>query len=235
VIGVHPSEGHDIPGVRSIRQLQQTEFFLPDEYDGTVEVDNQEAYELALRLNREESIPAGPSSGMALAGALATIADRPHNRVVVVFPDSAFKYASSVARHIVGLTGESRRQKSRREGLFDAMIEHTRHNPHLTIDVDPAHEKWQTGRVFVLDVRQPEEFSRGHVPGAVNIPLLDLPDHVEQLPTDFDTPILTVCQRGNISLPGVLYLNSLGYNDARSVNGGTNAWTEIGFETETGL
>jgi rhodanese-related sulfurtransferase len=44
-----------------------------------------------------------------------------------------------------------------------------------------------------------------------------------------------VCQRGNISLPGVLYLNSLGYNDARSVNGGTNAWTEIGFETETGL
>jgi rhodanese-related sulfurtransferase len=235
VIGVHPSEGHDIPGVRSIRQLQQTEFFLPDEYDGTVEVDNQEAYELALRLNREESIPAGPSSGMALAGALATIADRPDNRVVVVFPDSAFKYASSVARHIVGLTGESRKQPSRREGLFDAMIEHTRHNPHLTIDVDPAHEKWQTGRVFVLDVRQPEEFSRGHVPGAVNIPLLDLPDHVEQLPTDFDTPILTVCQRGNISLPGVLYLNSLGYNDARSVNGGTNAWTEIGFETETGL
>ena len=69
VVGVHPGEGHDIPGVRSIRQLKQTEFFLPDEYDGMIEIGNEDAYALTLRLNREESIPAGPSSGMALAGA----------------------------------------------------------------------------------------------------------------------------------------------------------------------
>jgi rhodanese-related sulfurtransferase len=45
---------------------------------------------------------------------------------------------------------------------------------------------------------------------------------------------LTVCGRGNISLPGVLYLNSLGYREAHSVTGGIGAWSERGFVTETG-
>ena len=234
VIGVHPAEGHDIPGVRSIRQLQQTEFFLPDEYDGTVEVGNQDAYALTLRLNREESIPAGPSSGMALAGALTAIPDTPGNRVVIMFPDNVFKYASSMVRHIEGMApAVMPRAKSRREELFDAIIEHTRHNPHLTIDVEAAHHKWQTEMPFVIDVRQREEFARGHIPGSFNIPLLELPDNQDLLPSDLDTPVLTVCARGNISLPGVLYLNSLGFRDAHSVTGGIGAWAEHGFDTET--
>ena len=68
VVGVHPGEGHDIPGVRSIRQLKQTEFFLPDEYDGMIEIGNEDAYALTLRLNREESIPPGPARGWLSPG-----------------------------------------------------------------------------------------------------------------------------------------------------------------------
>ena len=52
-------------------------------------------------------------------------------------------------------------------------------------------------------------------------------------PHDRDVPILSVCQRGNISLSGVLYLQSLGYRNARSVTGGTNAWLERGSATES--
>jgi len=62
---------------------------------------------------------------------------------------------------------------------------------------------------------------------------LDLPQHVGDLPEDLDAPVLSVCQRGNISLSGVLYLQSLGYRNARSVTGGTNAWLERGFTTES--
>ena len=233
VIGVHPAEGHDIPGVRSIRQLEQTEFFLPDEYDGTVEIANEEAYALTLRLNREESIPAGPSSGLALAGALARIPDQPGLRVVVMFPDNAFKYASSMAKHIPDLAPPSLpRAKSRREELFDAIIEHARHNPHLTVDVDAAHDRWEHERPYVVDVRHPDEYAQGHIPGAINIPLLELPDNQELLPADLDTPVLTVCARGNISLPGVVYLNSLGYRDAHSVTGGMAGWVDKGYELE---
>jgi rhodanese-related sulfurtransferase len=171
---------------------------------------------------------------MALAGALAAIPDLPGTRVVVMFPDNAFKYASSMVRHIEGLDpGALPKTRSRREELFDAIIEHTRHNPHLTIDIDSAHEEWESEKPLVIDVRQPEEFALGHIPGAVNIPLLDLPDNQDLLPADLDTPVLTVCQRGNISLPGVLYLNSLGFRDAHSITGGTNAWIDHGFEVES--
>ena len=103
VLGVYPSEGHDIPGVRSLRQLKLTSFYLPREYDGQVEVSDDEAYDLTLRLNRQESIIAGPSSGMALAGAIRQVPDEPGVVAVVIFPDNVFKYTSNMVKHIPGL------------------------------------------------------------------------------------------------------------------------------------
>ena len=233
VLGVYPGEGHDIPGVRSIRQLPQTLFFRPEEYDGLVEVQNQEAYELCLRLNREESITAGPSSAMALAGAFRLCPDEPGNVVVVIFADSIFKYSSSVVKHLAGLGMPLGGSKSRREQLLDEMIENARVNAELIIDVDDAHGMWESGEPFVVDVRQPEDFGGEHIPGAVNIPLLDLPELVAKLPSDLDEPVLSVCQRGNLSLSGVLFLHSLGYRNARSITGGTSAWRDRGFATES--
>ncbi len=233
VLGVHPAEGHDIPGVRSIRQLQQTRFFHPEKYDGLVEIQNQEAFELSQRLNREESITAGPSSAMALAGAFKLIADEPDNLVVVIFPDSAFKYASSVVKHLPGLGSAPASAKSKWEELLDEMIENARINPDLTLDAEAAHELWEKHAPLVIDVRDNSEYSVTHIPGAINAPLLEMAEHLAELPEDRDTAILTVCQRGNMSLPGVLFLHSLGYGCARSVTGGINAWQEMGFATES--
>ncbi len=231
VIGVHPSEGHDIPGVRSIRQLSQTRFFDPDSYDGLVEVDNETAYRLCARLNREESIPAGPSSGMALAGAFLTVPDEPGTKVVVIFPDNAFKYASSMKRHFPEVaSAPAAPTRSRREGFLDVLVENTRANPDLTIDVEGARE-WIGQGAFVLDVRDEDSYARAHVPEAWNTPLLDLPERADQLPEDRGIPVLAICQRGNLSLSAVLYLKSLGFENVRSVNGGTNAWMDSGGET----
>lgn len=113
------------------------------------------------------------------------------------------------------------------------MIENARHNPNLTIDVESAHELWERERPLVVDVRDHDIYSRSHITGAVNIPLLDLPHHLGELPDDRDAPVLTVCQVGDTSLSGVLYLNSLGYSNARSITGGTNAWQTHGFATES--
>ena len=233
ILGVHPEEGHDIPGVRSIRQLQQTQLFVPDEYDGLVEVTNQEAFDLCLRLNREESIIAGPSSAMALSGALRLVPDAPGNVVVVIFPDSAFKYASSVVKYIPGLTAEEVKSASPRNALLDKMVENVRGNPDLTIGVDAAHAQWQDGKSSVIDVRPAEEFQEAHIPGARSLPLAELGDDPSALPSDLAAPILSVCQRGNSSLSGVLFLKSLGYRNVRSIDGGTLAWREKGFETDS--
>ncbi len=230
VLGVHPTPGHDIPGVRSLNQLAQTEFFAPDDYDGLFEVDDKRAFEMCLRLNQEESLTAGPSSGMALAGALSLVPDEPGNVVVVIFPDSVFKYASSILRNVAGM-GTPQASGTKREQLLDAMIENARANPDLTIAVESAHELWQTEKPLVIDVRKPDAHRSQHIPGALNVPLDDLTDLVPFLPEDLDKPLLAVCERGNISLSGVLFLSSLGYRNAKSITGGTQAWSERGFAT----
>ena len=231
VLGAHPQEGHDIPGVRSIRQLQQTKLFFPDEYDGMVEVTNQQAFDLCLRLNREESIVCGPSSAMALFGAFRLVPDAPGNLVVVIFPDSAFKYASSVTKHLSGLVAAGVKKEASRSPLLDTMVENVRGNVELTISVDDAHAQFQTGGPFVIDVRPRDQYNEAHVPGAINMPLSELGELRAGLPNDLDTPILSVCQRGNLSLSGLLFLKSLGYRNVRSIDGGTLAWREKGYET----
>ena len=233
VLGVHPNEGHDIPGVRSLRQLQQTKLFFPDEYDGLIEVQNQTAFELCLRLNREESIVAGPSSAMALQGAFELVPDEPGNLVVVIFPDNAFKYASSVVKHLPGLTAQPA-AKPDRDPLLEAMRENVRGNADLTVSVDEARALLQNGKPFVMDVRPYEQYREAHLPGAVNLPLKELGDAVAAgaLPADRGAPILSVCQRGNASLSGLLYLKSLGYRDVRSMTGGTLAWRDKGYPVE---
>ena len=231
VLGVHPAAGHDIPGVRSIVQLRQAEFFSPDEYDGMVEIENKEAFELCLRLNQEESITAGPSSGLALAGALDLVPDEPGHVVVIIFADSIFKYASSVIKSVAGMGNPQPSGPNQRERLLDEMIENARANEDLTIDVRSAHELWENEKVMVVDVREPDAHRREHVPGALNVPLHDLPEYVSLLPEDKDATVLTICERGNLSLSGVLFLDSLGYRNARSINGGTQEWAADGFAT----
>lgn len=232
VLGVHPGEGHDIPGVRSLRQLQQTQLFRPEEYDGLAEIQNQDAFELCLRLNREESIIAGPSSALALAGSFELVPDEPGNSVVVIFPDSAFKYASSFVKYLPGLVAEENESASPRHALLDKMVENVRASADLTIDVEAAYDHWQTHTPFVMDVRPRDQYQEAHIPGAVNMPLAELGEDLTALPGDLDAPILSVCQRGESSLRGVLFLKSLGFCNVRSINGGTLAWREMGFTVD---
>jgi len=237
VIGVHPEEGHDIPGVRSIKQLELTKLFLPHEYDALVEVSDADAFDMCLRLNREESIIAGPSSAMALVGALKVIEDDPDAVVVVIFPDNAFKYASTFERHFPDLrvmhgAESSVAGPSPSEELFDTLVENSR-NPHNTCEVDDLRAGLEgDAKPFFLDVRMPEIYERQHVAGAVNIPTDEITSRIGELPADRNQPIVTVCNRGNLSLRGMLVLQSLGFRNVKSLNGGTVAWAEQGLPTE---
>lgn len=235
VIGVYPEEGHDIPGVRSIRQLQQTKLFKPDLYDELVEVTNREAYDLCLRLNQEESIIAGPSSAMALAGALKVIKDQPDAVVVIIFPDNVFKYASSIQRHFpqmfsdtIGSPANSE-SKNKKEELFEKLVEFSR-NSKDTIELEDARQKRDTSAPVFIDVREDRQYRATHVTGAVNIPMSELDEKHQGLPENFDQEIITVCNKGNLSLSGLLVLKSMGYTNVKSLNGGTTGWVDKGYE-----
>ncbi len=237
VIGVYPEEGHDIPGVRSMVQLQQTKLYRPQQYNDTIEVTNRESFDMCLRLNREESIIAGPSSGMALVGALKLIPDEPGTVAVVIFPDNVFKYASSFQRHFPSICpAEAKAQStasSKNERFLAEMIENLK-NQHDSIKVDDLQQQLQQPeRPLVVDVRPAEMFAESHIVGSLNIPQEDLAQRAGELPSDREAPIIMVCGIGKFSKPTTLYLKSMGYRNVRSMRGGINEWVRKDHPTES--
>lgn len=82
----------------------------------------------------------------------------------------------------------------------------------------------------VLDVRESEEYAGGHLPGARLLPLGVLPVRMHELVKE---PVYVVCQSGGRSAQAQQLLARAGF-DARSVSGGTAAWTSSGRPVETG-
>lgn len=74
---------------------------------------------------------------------------------------------------------------------------------------------------FVLDVREPGEFAGGSIPGAVNIPLGDLPRRLADVP--HDRTIACLCRSGNRSGEAQSILLGKGF-DAVNLTGGMLAW-----------
>jgi cysteine synthase B len=233
VLGVHPAEGHDIPGVRSLRQLKQTALFFPKEYDGLVEVSNEEAFELCKRINQEESLIAGPSSGMALAGALKLLPDEPGVMCVVLFPDNAFKYASSLRKHLPELFAGAKPEGGGASSPHLASIVDLARASDDVIEPSGARTILEgTEAATLVDVRSPEEYANLHARDARNVPLPDLATaSATGLPEDKEAPIVTICQVGERSLYAMLLLKSMGYHHVTNVRGGLDAWIAAGLPT----
>lgn len=83
----------------------------------------------------------------------------------------------------------------------------------------------------VVDVRERDEFSEGHVPTAQLMPLATVAARADELRGD--SPVHVICASGARSAQAVEVLQQLGV-DARSVAGGTNAWIRSGRPVETG-
>ena len=83
-------------------------------------------------------------------------------------------------------------------------------------------EKLKNGkRPLVLDVRQPEEYSAGHIAGSKLIPLGELNKRINELPKDRE--IVCVCASGNRSQSATKFLVDAGYN-AFNMKGGMFLW-----------
>lgn len=94
-----------------------------------------------------------------------------------------------------------------------------------SITVQQLHER---EGVPLIDVREVDEFAAGHVPGAVNLPMSTIGEHLDELP---DEPFDVICQAGGRSARVVEALSARGY-DATNVEGGTGAWIQAGYEVE---
>jgi rhodanese-related sulfurtransferase len=97
-------------------------------------------------------------------------------------------------------------------------------------EVNPEELRGRSSDAAVVDVREPEEFINGHVPGAVNLPQADLATKLNEVPRD--RPIFVICQGGFRSLRAAQFLTQCGISNVASVKGGTEAWRAGGGELE---
>lgn len=79
--------------------------------------------------------------------------------------------------------------------------------------------------VVLLDIREDDEWEQGHAPGAVHIPMADVPARLEEI--DMDADLFVVCRQGGRSIRVVQYLNQVGF-EAVNVSGGMVAWQKAG-------
>lgn len=97
------------------------------------------------------------------------------------------------------------------------------HSPQETIQLINRHE------AVVLDVRDNAQFSRGHVTGAINIPLAELDAKLSQLKKYKENPIIIVCPLGESPTKIGALLQNNGFLKISCLKGGLPAWQSAGL------
>jgi rhodanese-related sulfurtransferase len=102
------------------------------------------------------------------------------------------------------------------------------------IECDELQRRLAAGNAPVLiDVRQPQEFTAppGHLPGAINMPLAELPARTAELATR-DRGIVVVCKTDRRSAQAAADLLAAGLRDVAVLRGGTDGWHNRGLTLE---
>jgi molybdopterin/thiamine biosynthesis adenylyltransferase len=101
-------------------------------------------------------------------------------------------------------------------------------------EVDPAAVREQASNgVVLVDVREPEEWSTGHIPGAKHVPKSYLESRIEGTVPDRSAHVVLYCASGNRSAWAARTLTEdLGYEHVESMTGGFTLWKDRGYEVE---
>lgn len=83
----------------------------------------------------------------------------------------------------------------------------------------------QTNEYVVVDVRTEQEYSEGHIPGSINIPVDEIENRIHELESVKDEPLLLVCRSGSRSMFAVMILANKGFENLYNLLGGMLAWT----------
>ncbi len=95
IVGVEPTEGHTIQGLKNMGESIIPQIYRPELFDEKVTVEDDEAFETTRLLATKEGLFLGMSSGAAVTGALHIAKDLDHGTIVVILPDRGDRYLST--------------------------------------------------------------------------------------------------------------------------------------------
>lgn len=88
--------------------------------------------------------------------------------------------------------------------------------------------------LLLLDVREPAEYEEGHVPRAINIPrgMLEFKMSQDESLSNRQQPILLYCKTSGRAALSAVALQTLGFEQVRSIAGGFDAWCGASLPTD---
>ncbi|QMV40319.1 rhodanese-like domain-containing protein [Cohnella cholangitidis] len=97
---------------------------------------------------------------------------------------------------------------------------------YATITVEQLKSRLEAGeQIHLIDVREEEEVAQGMIPGALHLPLGQVPQQLESIPKEEE--VIFICRSGYRSDQACQYLSSLGYKGATNLIGGMLAWNQL--------
>ncbi len=90
-------------------------------------------------------------------------------------------------------------------------------------------EKVKADEWLLIDVRSPQEYAEGHIPGAINMPHEQIDDYVEQLSDARDKPIIIYCRSGRRASIAMQMLEAEAFTDINHLEGDMLGWTAAGL------
>lgn len=97
--------------------------------------------------------------------------------------------------------------------------------PEITVE-DFARQRDQTSAPLLLDVREPWEFNTANLPGSVLMPMGEVTSRAHQ-ELDPDQSIVVLCHHGARSLSVTMWLREQGFEQAQSLAGGIDRWSQV--------
>ena len=97
------------------------------------------------------------------------------------------------------------------------------------LSLEQARAEHDSGKVLMIDIREPQEHSTGVAQGVVLLPMSQLAQRVSEIPKDADRPVLLICNTQNRSRAVTQALQEQGFTNIRYVNGGMSEWAKRGW------
>lgn len=97
------------------------------------------------------------------------------------------------------------------------------------VSLDEARAAHESGQALLIDIREPEEHATGVAAGALLLPMRQLAQRAQEIPTDPAKPVLLICNTQNRSRATLRALREHGYAHVRYVHGGMSEWARRGW------
>ncbi len=97
------------------------------------------------------------------------------------------------------------------------------------VSLEQARAEHESGKVLMIDIREPQEHATGVAQGVVLLPMSQVAQRVAEIPKQADQPVLLICNTQNRSRAVTQALQDQGFTNIRYVDGGMSEWAKRGW------